>query len=69
MVRMNKYTLLGAVISAFSEQIAHLRDKTVELMRLFTTEVMKFPPVKIFSADELSTHLLSQMCPLLFTTE
>ena len=43
MDRMNKFTLLGAVISAFSGQIIHLRDKTVELMHYFITEVIKLP--------------------------
>lgn len=38
--RMNKLTLLGAVISAFYTLITYLRDKTLELMRNMITQVI-----------------------------
>ena len=56
---MNKLTLQGAVISAFSGQIAHLRDKTVELMRLLITEVLNLP-----HSDNSQRNVFNfSMCP------
>ncbi len=73
MDRINKLTLLGAVILAFycfiKETFATFGKKVVGFHHYLLTDALKLPPVDIFLSRETISLTASQMRTFYFTTD